>query len=190
MSDKHLKDGLRRLPEYTPDGRVWENIDSELHLQTAIEQLPTYEPPETIWENISTELHAKPRVRRLWRRVAAVAAMFLLTIGTYWWTMSNDSIQEKIIYATETIDSGIFQEDWNTDEDGFQELAKLCSQKVFVCKQPSFQILKGEIDELNDAKASIEAAMKKYGKQAEFILQMKDIEQERSKVLKEMFAMI
>ncbi len=190
MSDKHLQDGLKKLPQYMPDEQVWEQIDEQLHLHNALEQLPDYEPPEMVWENISTAIAPRVRFLKGWRRVAAVAAMLTLTVGAYWWTNNNSSISEEILYATETINNKLFEEDWNADEDGFQALAKLCSQKAFVCKEPGFQILKGEIEELNEAKADIEAAMKRYGKQADFILKMKGIEQERSKVLKEMFAMI
>lgn len=189
MKDKHLQDGLNKLPKYTPDGEVWENIEGQLHLQEAIAKLREYEPSDALWERIDTEIRPKTRMRTMWQRTASVAAMLAITLGTYWW-MTNEGVSEEIFYATAQMDTRLFEADWNEDEDGFEALTKLCSQKAFVCEVPEFKLLQSEFEELNDAKIEVETAMAKYGKQADFILQIKDIEQERSKVLKELFAMI
>ncbi|MEM9992337.1 MAG: hypothetical protein AAF738_11280, partial [Bacteroidota bacterium] len=178
MNDKQLKKGLRALPEYEPSGAVWENIAEQLPLQEAIGKMSTYEPSAEVWENIASDLPVQSaRVRRLWQSAASIAALLAITLGMFWWT-TKTQITETTFYAKGLIDTHLFQEDWNEDEASFKQLNILCQQKAFVCNVPTFRLLKTEFDELNKAKLEVEQAMTKYGQQGDFILQMKDIEQE------------
>lgn len=191
MNEQALKNAIQELPTYQPSEQLWQRIESNLEWKDALDTLPTYQPKSDLWERIEQDLPAaktvQMRVRR-WSMAAAAIAAILVT--TFWWQTQSNQATIEMQYASASYDSSLFVDDWNEDEDAFMTMEELCKKHPFLCKNQQFQLLKDELVELENAKSDITLAMKKYGKQARLINQIKSIEQDRSDVLKAMVAMI
>lgn len=198
--NKHiLTEAIQKLPEYEPKDQLWDFIqddiihdDSNNRMREALQRLPTYDPPELVWDQIenhlgkSTESGARivgfSRTRR-WLSVAASVAI-LMVAG--WWISANSIESDELAFSVETLDDNLMKQDWNDDEGAFDELMALCKVKMMACEAPEFQKLKSELDELNDAKEALNSAIGKFGTNATLISQIKDLELDRTEIMKAM----
>lgn len=191
-----LTDAIRRLPSYEPPVELWNAINRSLTsqetLETAIEQLPTYAPPSAVWERIAEQLEqpANAKVRRLlpvwWS--AAAAALIVLSFGIYWWNvqLSEPGEQVQMVYSQTEQPTNILKADWDDDETVMQEVVDAFAQKASFIQNPENQSLLSEWKELNEAKTEAKIMMKKYGKDAQLVRQIAEIERQRSSVVKQM----
>ena len=167
---------------------------SEQPLQKAIRQLPTYQPPEFVWEEIKSTLEsgAKPlNIRRLYPRIATAAAAILLLMAAFnFWPASEASPQVAYSVEEKTTPAPLFDIDWNADEDLIDEVVSLFEQSPKAVNASNYQTLQEEFNELNDAKEELEIIMQKYGQDAGAVEQLKEIELERTTVIKEMASLI
>ncbi|MEM6699960.1 MAG: hypothetical protein AAF806_05365 [Bacteroidota bacterium] len=190
MNEQELKNAIRALPKYEAPEQVWQGIAGDLELQNAITKLPNYSPKAGVWERIEQELPAK-RVRLLPKRwMSAAAAITVLLVATFWWQATQSRPDIVALEGTEIDRSDLLLADWNEDEDAFEMMKSLCERHPFLCENDNFQNLENELMELEEAKIAVSSTMKKYGQQARLVHQIKQIEQERSEVLKEMIAMM
>lgn len=192
-----LDQAIRQLKDYEAPQRTWDGIELELDKVDALEQLekglnglPKYKAPASIWDQIENELEApveqKQAVLRSipWRKIAAAAAMVgVLLTSLNWWMNSNE---ESILYSysKETVDDRLELSDWDDDEEAFDMVKEFCEIQKLVCEEPEFKNLRGELEELNEARETLVMAMENYGSDAEMIAQLTEVELERSNVLK------
>lgn len=200
-----LRRAIAQLPEYEAPSKIWKQVEQDLEialqeqpLTSAVEELPVYEAPSSLWDNISAELDQgrvettkKPRIFQL-RRMAAAAAIALLVSAGAWFMSNQYGARESVsmAYSEETVNAALLEVDWEEDETAFAMVAELCKQAVYACQQPEFQILQAELEALNEARISLKEAMEAYGKDAELIAQLTEIEYERSDLLKQLIAKI
>ena len=201
-TEKKLKKSIEQLPQYIPFSMVWDKIELELGkekkqqaLRKAIEELPSYAPPYSVWKNIVKDLKKaqKPSTKIIffnqWKRFAAAAAIGWLIVSMGWLVL-NYSSSPDLIYSQEIRNDQLLQIDWEEDEAAFASILAICKQRAFVCEQTEFKTLKTELQELNEAKDEVMIAMKTYGKDAQLVRQLTQIEHQRSDVLKKMVRLI
>ncbi|RMG84726.1 MAG: anti-sigma factor [Bacteroidetes bacterium] len=203
--NKHILDqAIRQLPQYEPPAEIWNFIREDLdfgfeneRLKEGLERLPQYDPPDTLWDEIDRKLDAPAptlrvvsKSRRLlpafWRTIAA-AVVILLAVGLWNQTpqTQTDSAGE-LSYSTEVVDEQLIKKDWNDDERAFDELMAMCKVKINTCASPDFQKLKSELDELTKAKKELDSALGRFGTDPVLITQIKNLELERTELMKAM----
>ena len=201
LNNTTLQEALKKLPQHSPPADLWDEISMQLEqdladqpLHAAIQDLPIHNPPIQLWDSIEAELekvpeeNKKPRIRRLWQIAAAAAAIAALIYVSPQFILQEQSIDYAVAttVSEEIIDPRLLARDWQEDEPGFEFLEQLCSSKPFLCSNPDLQNLKSELGELTEAKNTLEIALGNYGTDVYLIQQLKEIELERTKILKEM----
>ncbi len=192
-----LDRSIRTLKKYEAPVRAWDGIELELDKENSLQQLqnglsglPTYKAPTSIWDQIENELEApveqKQAVLRSipWRKIAAAAALVGVLLTTLNWWMKFDETSVLYSYSSEVVDDQLEVMDWNDDEEAFEMVKEFCKSQQLVCQEPEFKNLKVELDELNEARASLVMAIESYGSDADMIAQLTEVELERSNVLK------
>ncbi len=189
-----LKEALRHLPAYEPGEGVWVRIEGELEraareapLRRALQELPEYEPPERVWASIERKLDERPPRQRLRRSfLRAAAAVALLIAGA--WALKQTlrpGESSQLRYATETVDPALLQLNWEEDREAFEAWKALCREKLATCRQPEIIELQNELQELEEARQALREALGRYGTDLQLIAQMRNIELQRTEVLKE-----
>lgn len=191
-----LQRAIRELPQYSPSEAVWASLEqaleaaqSETALQEAIHGLPTYAPKPDVWERIEQELEQPVRKPLFVRRgvqlaSAAVLAGAVLAL-VIWLNMSNDTrTQEKIVYA-QAEQAAAPNADWDADDALIANVAAAYAQRASFLQTEGRDLL-SELEELNEAKAEIKTMMQRYGRDAQLIENIIEIERERTEVVKEM----
>lgn len=204
-----LRRAISDLPDHEPPVLLWDNIEAgmaaenaEAPLRQAISELPEYDPPTLVWENIQAVLEegqvlplrpavAPANVVPMWRR-PAIAAGFTALLCALAWLVLTPSGSEKVSLSYSTVEVNIHQEDAEAmrDEQAFELVLNEFNQQLALSEDPYLLELKRELEDLDLAKRQIEEVMGKYGKDENLVLQITNIEHERSAVLKEMVTMI
>ena len=91
----------------------------------------------------------------------------------------------SISYSREIVDASLLQRDWEQDENAFEMINRLCAGSAFTCNNPDMQSLQAELDELTEAKISLEEALGKFGTDVDLIGQLTEIERQRTALLKQ-----
>lgn len=200
LNKQILEKAIKELPQYSPPSEIWDRVEADLlvaeqdgDIAQVAGSLPQYAPPAFIWDQIERQLPANKSKARLIplgvRRVIAVAATAVGVIFTVVLLNINRS-DTRITYSEEVIEEAVFVNDWNTDEEGFEVVLAELEGSEYYGQIPEVQELKYELEELNEAKADIESMMEQYGTDQEFIENMKEIEMERTELIKKLAAFI
>ncbi len=195
---KDLKKALKNLPQYKAPNSIWHQIEFEMNeeiaessLSAALRKLPAHQPSEKVWENIEQNLPAQTPKFTVWRNVFGIAASFALAVGCFLWVGNDDSQYEvKYAYTEEVLDEQMQFANFETDDEAFEMINHICSEKGFLCEHSDFKELKMELEELNEAHDELQFAMGEYNTSTELSKQLKDIEIERTIVFKRLLAMI
>ncbi len=205
FNKKTLIEALSSLKEHDPPGSVWQDIDMEMEEGKSafvpdkiLMELPEYEPPTRIWQTIVGYLEQGNKTKIIgigWEKPLAVAASAALLVAAYF--LFNNS-QNTVVspadyvigYSVEELDDKLFAKDWKEDDDAFELYQELCYSKNYICQHPEFQVLQREFEELSQAVNELEIAIGSYGTNAELIVQIKDIELERTDIFKRMLVML
>ena len=204
QNKKTLIEALSSLPEHEPKDLLWEQIEEEMEgglsgilPMQLLQSLPQYEPPASTWDGVVKKLEAeKPSVKIVpmkWRRVLAVAASLAALFVVFWQMNRTKEVEMNMVsvnYSQETVDPLLLQRDWNDDEDAFGEFLSLCEAKKTLCEQPEFKQLQSELEELTSAKEELAAALGEFGTDADLVTQIKEIEMERTGIVKKMMVML
>ncbi|MEL6864441.1 MAG: hypothetical protein AAFP19_08485 [Bacteroidota bacterium] len=209
LNKNTLRKAIDQLPKYEPQPLLWDAIEEQMdarasqgRLKEALVQLRTYEPPSDLWEAISEGLDQEqelvesgPEVQAIRRPLgirqilryaaAAVIGGALLLFGLW-----PEEDQVSYSYEEQRVAKELLEHDWDTDDDAFAMVIAFCQEEAIVCQEPEFRLLKGELEELNEAREEIKAALGNYGDDLELIAQLTRIEHERSDVLKQMISKI
>ncbi|MEM6769478.1 MAG: hypothetical protein AAF597_02740 [Bacteroidota bacterium] len=180
-----LRDALDRLPEYGADAGAWEGIARAMEPELA-DQLPSYRPPAEVWNGLSQQLDtaAQPAaipVRRLWPRIAAVAATLLLLVSIGFGISSIDhGPTVSYAYGEEPAPAPIV-EDWGEDEESFARVAA----QIEARNEPHLNTLHHELTELTAATEEIKAMLVAYGDDPKVVRQLAEIERDRSDIYRQ-----
>jgi len=172
-----LYTALKKLPDQPVREELWGEIEQRLLLQESLQELPNRIPTSTVWEGIEQQLDKDNRTIYLLRRIAA-AAILIIGFGLGWSTI-NFPTKATLTYTQEKIDQRLIQVDWHTEVTGLEELETLCQQQEFACAK--------ELKDLESAKQELVNAINIYGKDAALIVQLKDLEIERTTVIRDMY---
>ena len=199
--NKHILDqAIQNLPTYSVPNSIWGAIEEDLIIidqdnliQESIPSLPEYNPPETLWGSIETTLESDNKVAKEisfpLRRVLAYAAVLAGLSFAFFW-LSTEKSASSFAYTEEIVEESMLANDWNSDEAEFDMvLAELDQSPVFF-ENPEIQDLKIELEELNMAKIEVEEMMEAYGKDEQIIAQIRDIELERTNIIKKLAAFL
>ena len=199
-----LKKALAQLPTYAPEASVWAAIDVQLQINNVKHDLKSdfnqYTPPSFIWDNLEKQLELDNSesntpivtlkkqgvLRQLniqkWAMAAAVAGL-IFTVFSVLKPKNTEGVDFK--YSTEVVDNQLIKNDWNDGEADFKMVEDFCQQQITACETPVFKTLKHELDELNAAREDIKKAIGDFNSNEDLMLQLKDIEQQRTTVLKQ-----
>lgn len=199
--NKHiLAEAIQKLPTYSVPEGIWGGIEQGLMVEEQndlIEEnipfLPEYNPPESIWDSIETSLAEAPPatkvVRLRWQKVVAYAAVLGgLSFAFFWLSTGGDEMSVSIAYSEEIIEESSLDNDWNTDEEDFEMVLAALDESPVFAQIPAIQDLKVALEELDMAKMEIEEMIEAYGKDEAIIAQIRDIELERTDVIKKLAA--
>lgn len=190
-----LKKTLRELPNYKPPTTAWQRIaqalqneDGEQDLQGRLQQLPMYDPPATVWQGIEGALPVR-RIVPLRTWLARAAAVIALALGT-WYLWPTESVRLQATYEYQTETAGLAWDsptaDWSDDEMAIAQAVAQFRNDPLARSSDYYDDLIDEWEELTRAKAEITEIMELYGKDAQLIRQMSEIEQERSGLIRRM----
>lgn len=196
INHKTLQRAINQLPQYTPEAQVWLTLEQELGtlaseetLHVAIEGLPSYAPSASLWGRIAIELEQpvrKPLFVRRWVQLASAAALAGAVISlAIWLNQPKDPITKESIFYAQTESMEAVNADWDEDDALIDNVAKAYAQRASFLQNKDPNLL-SELEELNEAKAEIKAMMQKYGRDAELIQNIVEIERERTTVAKQM----
>ena len=146
---KHISNNLsNKLPRYTPNDRVWNNIENELDsvnksLNEIGNKLPQYKAPERIWNKIEVQLQRNNK-KKIYFNYVKVAAVILLLIGTttlFRFYKLKNLTNYKIFYETAIIPDS--SKETNMDfnfikTDNSQLLAEQCKSNPIICNDKNY----------------------------------------------------
>ena len=178
---------LDQLPKHTPPPSTWERLEQELLLEEQLAKLPTYTPPNSVWKNMEQDLPT-PSV---WKKYIAIAAaiLFIVSASIFWYTATSTPSYE-LAYSQETITINMLEVELDTSEQTEEQIRIYCQVKLLACSSPEFRRLERALQELEDAKMELQAAIALVGENPDLMAQMNDIEIERSTVLQEMIVQV
>lgn len=193
MHHDSLQDALRQLPQHQAPDFIWERIEAQLaadeSLYQAIAALPTYGAPDRVWGRIERGLERRNAIRRMlrssWSAAAGVAILLTASIGLYQWKQNQAAV--SYAYRQELAPSPHVSNDWDAAEADVQEVLNLYSHFCkYQAQNEADCNLDRELQELNEAKAELEAVMARYGEDPDLIRQLGELELDRSRVVKAM----
>lgn len=202
-----LKNALSQLPQYEAPSTLWSAMEQKLEQQNAyqqsLQQLPIHQAPPGLWEVIEAHLeeennstyndntpssevkmptlevkHVKKRPFQ-WLKVAAI---FLPFIAIGYWVLSTTT-QPTYTYQTAVVS---ISEEGNKDASLVEDLKRMYQAQMNWNEDPKQQQLWYELQELEDALQEAKRNVGKYGEQQNILKIVKSLENNRTKVLKEM----
>ena len=189
INKKTLLDGLNRLPVYEAPAPVWDKISDQLSsdrvFRETLQQLPVYEAPRDSWLHIERRLR-RPLKLKLYIQVAAASAALLLTLGILL-RQGQPAQRITLSYTTEHMqipDSA--DPDLQEDEALMQGLMVAFDQTGFLADYPEIGQLRAEYVELKEAHELLRELIDQYGADPSLEFQLKNIEFQRSDLVKEL----
>lgn len=190
-----LIEGLQNLPNYKAPDSVWDGISNKLNqdpvLAEALSKLPTYSAPDRVWNAIEGELH-KP-VKRInlnfISRMAAALLFLIVAIAAIQNLLksSGDPLAKlDVQIQEEKVNEKLLAQLQHDDNMEFEQVLKLCDNMEFICTRPRVSKLKADLLELNNAKQQLKQALGEYGTEVYLINQLKAIEFEQTKLIKQL----
>lgn len=168
------------LPEYEPDERVWNAIESRLDYHRA---LPEYEPAEFLWERIEPTLPRK--TRRIGWQMAALAAGILLVLEVTLWYPDQATRIDVQSETAQWVDSK------NTSLDQQQNrLESLCEVQQITCQQPEIQMIRTELTELKQASERLHEQAGLYHNDPQVVAWEAQLDEKRAELLKRLAELI
>jgi hypothetical protein len=194
-----LKSALNELPGYAPPPQNWARIADTLEadaagqrLRDALSKLPQYAPPAELWPAIEQGIRP-PALRVRMTVLARAAAAIALLIGLWWaWPQQEAApLQATYTYDQQTTNAQFASiEDWGQADALMQKAVNEFREDPVAKQLPTYELLLSEWADLKDAQEEVAKMMERYGKDAQLIRQMSEIEKERSGLIREMIAQI
>lgn len=192
-----LRRAIDALPEKKAPQESWNTISYRLseeqqfaQLSVVARQMPMLSAPDGVWATIEEELTrpaAPPTLSlrpRQWLGWAAAIALALAAAWYAWPTQPAATVTVSV--ASQEADPTLLTTDWDADEAAFAQVSALYRKHQQVFSSPTGRDWLAELQELNDARSELKAAIQTYGRDAVLLNQLADIERERSAILKKM----
>lgn len=195
--NKHTLDAaIKGLKQYDPPTELWSKInavmDADRAINVRVEALPTHTPPSNLWNKIQESLPEKeaikstePKVVPLWKKLS-IAASFLLVLSAGMWLFSRDYSDLEYTVTTEKVNPKIFRSTWHEDDASFDVVIQEISTSPVLSKQEDVKRMLYEWQELQAARVEVEDMIRRYGNDAQVLDQIKDIELDRTVLIKKM----
>lgn len=192
-----LATAIHSLPVHQAPESVWTNIEQGLaeadqldQMSKAARELPVHRAPDHLWNSIASNLEKPGAVRRpLWHRpslqVAASLLILIMAVGIYQWR-STSALPIMVSVDQEMADPTLLVSDWDTEEVAVAEVVQLYQNYLNSFPDRSKRNWLEEYKELSLDRQELKAAMDRYGRDAQMINLLADIERERAKILKRM----
>lgn len=182
------KNAFTKLPSYRPDDRLWESLssklDNELRLADALQELPNYQAPESTWKQIRGRLDRHQFTRFYLSRAAAIA-IILVAAGALFLRSRQQQPLVAVTYAMENIHIPELTDPYyQADEALIADLMEDIESTSFLSTDPGIIELKTEYEELREANELLRSLITQYGADPSLEQQLKDIEFQRSNLVK------
>jgi hypothetical protein len=206
-----------QLKEYNPPPFIWDNLELELekdakNVQNTDLSSGTHEGVYSLGNNseikkliknelifVNKPIKKQGLLRRLYIQKWAMAATITGLIFTVFILLKRQNTDlssgtheggSNLKYSTETVDNQLLKTDWNDAEQDYKMVETICQQHIAACETPAFKTLKQELDELNEARESVKNAIGTFNSDADLMMQLKNIEQERAAILKQIVGVL
>lgn len=198
LNKKTLTGALQKMPQYSVGSEVWDRIDarleiqfSDMSLQTGLRSLQEYSPPHHVWpvllQKMQTAKRALPyprlALRQVWKYAAAAAVLLmgiLIVPGLF--------RQPEAKVSTSVSEENSF---WSfgagedlSDETAIEEIWKEFQNKRHLIQNVELEAVDREMMELNTARQELLKAIQTLGTDPHLIKQLKQIELDRSQIIK------
>ncbi len=193
-----LEAAIRSLPVHSAPEGLWVDIEQHLaeadqfdQMSKAARELPVHPAPDHLWNSIASDLEKPGALHRpLWRRpsvqVAASLLILIMAVGIYQWRSTSSALPITVSVDQEMADPTLLVSDWDTEEVAVAEVVQLYQNYLNSFPDRSERNWLEEYQELSQDRRDLKAAMDRYGRDAQMINQLADIERERAKILKRM----
>lgn len=172
------------LPEYEPSDKNWQSIENKLdeeNFRSILQDLPQYEPQEKVWKNITSDI---TNTKFIWMKWMAAASIIL--IAGIFFIQKNAGVS----FTKQSLDPELVLNENDNSEYGYEQIKKICIEDKIVCEKPEFKALEAELDDLNTASKALKEAMGKYNTEPELVVQLAEIENQKSDIIRQMAAQI
>lgn len=179
----------KEFGKYQPPTDLWNKIETDLeyecYIKPKLSTLTTYEVPEEIWNNITSDLPPTQnfifRHIHLWKRTAAAILLISFGFGLGQWFQDK---KETSAYSL-TSNSLLLNESLEDLED----IENLKNQYVKFCKfYPGDNpcILINDLSDLESAEMELERIIRQMGNSQTISRQLRRIELEKSRIIRNM----
>ena len=195
--DKKLKAMVKNLPAIEPGDELWNKISKQLDFNNKLseksKQLASFEPDEKIWKQIEQHIRTKnqkPKQRNL-IYLSSAAASVIIIIGLR--LLLNSPKHETITITEETVNT--WQQPFNNVNDtltshGIEFINNQCTNKSYICNQPSFNEKKQQLNDLEIQIKNIEQVINTSGSSSSLIKTRIKLENMKTRVMKDLINMI
>ena len=207
-------DLISHLSTYNPPISVWHNLEKQLETDLKNGKNAVYteggffelkiknEALKPVENNVRETLKVSrtSQLERIKKRgllrylsfhkwaIAATIAGLIFTVFSLLKQQSREGVDLK--YSTEVVDNQLLKNTTDDAEADYQLVENFCKHAIAACETPAFKTLKTELDELNAARDAIKNAIGNYNSDADLMMQLRDIEQQRATVLRQIFLMV
>ncbi len=192
----HLKKIAGKLPQYSPDERLWNNISEELDfdekLKSKIKDLPTVNHNQDLWGGIEKQLNRNRKISGIKIRkvitwsisIAATVAIFVVFISRY----SNTSrieiseeyqLKESFIHIPNT-----------NGEDPIDMLKQLCTYSMDKCNHPGFESEMNRLMQLDTEIKHLQNIIATYGDSPSLVKSLIAMENQKAGLVKELLKIV
>jgi hypothetical protein len=181
-----LKEDFER---YQPPSDLWDKIEADLEfeslLTSGLSTLPTHKAPEDLWDKIKAVLSPQKyfivkKIRR-WKLTAAAILFIFLGFGLSIWIGMGNENSTTLENSTKKVEKEII-EDQNEIEIVKNQYVKIC--KYYPEENPCSLV--NDLSDLETAKLELENIVRQMGNSHNISRQLRRIELEKSKIIRNM----
>jgi hypothetical protein len=196
-----LQLSIGEMQTFNPPVSIWNNLEKQLELdknavytegssfelKTSLRGTKQTNEELKISETSSLKVvKQKGLLRHLsFQKLAIAAAMTGLIFTVFNLLKPNYTEGSSLKYSTEVVDNQLLKNTSDDAEADYQMVENFCQQQIAACETPAFKTLKSELDELNSARETIKNAIGDFNSDADLMIQLKDIEQQRATILRQ-----
>jgi hypothetical protein len=200
-ADIELQLTINELNTYQPPISIWDNLEKQLEFdenslkntQNTEGSLFELKSENSELQSLNTKLNTpikSIKKRGLLRQlifnkwaIAATLTGLIFTIFSLLKTRNTEG--SDFNYSTEVVDNQLLKNNWDDAESDYKMVENFCQHQIAACETPAFKTLKQELDELNAAREAIKNAIGSFNSDADLMIQLKDIEQQRATILRQ-----